>query len=194
VADDLAERYGDLLTGSYDCVDRVVLKAYFAVGHSPGGFRVWWRRLHGGSDDQLDDTHLMRMAGRFARRVKAWAGANGVPVIYCTAGQRKHRIAGEHLAACPPSGPGVFLVLAAKAPATVWKVKRSPRGRITSIEKKAEYVYHYSFHIMDPQWGHVTIKMSGHPPFGAQVILNGHEYVARQALAAGIGFVKEGNC
>jgi hypothetical protein len=30
---------------------------------------------------------------------------------------------------------------------------------------------------MDPQWGHVTIKMSGHPPFGAQVILNGHEYV-----------------
>jgi hypothetical protein len=183
-----------LLTGSYDCVDRVVLKAYFAVGHSPGGFRVWWRRLHGGSDDQLDDTHLMRMAGRFARRVKAWAGANGVPVIYCTAGQRKHRIAEEHLAACPPSGPGVFLVLAAKAPATVWKVKRSPRGNITSIEKKTEYVYHYSFHIMDREWGHVTIKMSGHPPFGAQVILNGHEYVARQALAAGIGFVKEGNC
>jgi len=37
----------------------------------------------------------MRMAGRFARRVKAWAGANGVPVIYCTAGQHKHRIAEE---------------------------------------------------------------------------------------------------
>ena len=53
---------------------------------------------------------------------------------------------------------------------------------------------HYSFHIMDPQWGHVTIKMSGHPPFGAQVILNGHEYVACQARAAGIGFIKEGNC
>jgi hypothetical protein len=31
------------------------------------------RRLHGGSDAQLDDTHLMRMAGRFARRVEAWA-------------------------------------------------------------------------------------------------------------------------
>ena len=47
---------------------------------------------------------------------------------------------------------------------------------------------------MDPPWGHVTIKMSGHPPFGAQVILNGHEYVACQARAAGIGFAKEGNC
>ena len=194
MTDDLAERYGDLVAGSYDCVDRVVLKAYFGLGHSPGGFRTWWRRMHGGSDEQLDDTHLMRFAGRFARRVKAWAGANGVPVIYCTAGQRKHRLAEAHLAAHPVTGPGVFLVLAAKAPATVWKVKRSPRGRITSIEKKTEYVYHYSFHIMDPEWGHVTIKMSGHPPFAAQVILNGHEYVARQALAAGIGFVKEGNC
>ena len=53
---------------------------------------------------------------------------------------------------------------------------------------------HYSFHIMDPAWGHVTIKMSGHPPFPAQVILNGHEYVAAAARVAGIGFTKEGNC
>jgi hypothetical protein len=27
-------------------------------------------------------THLMRMAGRFPRRVKAWAVENGVPLIY----------------------------------------------------------------------------------------------------------------
>jgi hypothetical protein len=47
---------------------------------------------------------------------------------------------------------------------------------------------------VDPAWGHVTIKMSGHPPFPAQVILNGHEYVAAAARAAGIGFAKEGNC
>ena len=50
---------------------------------------------------------------------------------------------------------------------------------------RTEYINHYSFHIIDAVWGHVTIKMSGHPPFGAQIILNGHEYVARQAEAAG---------
>jgi hypothetical protein len=61
----------------------------FGLGHSPGGFRTWWRRLPGGSDDRLDDTHLIRMAGRFARRVKAWAAANQVPLLYCTAGQHK---------------------------------------------------------------------------------------------------------
>ena len=57
MADDFTERYGDLINGSYDCVDRVVLNAFFSVGHNPGGFRSWWRQLHG-SDDQLDDTHL----------------------------------------------------------------------------------------------------------------------------------------
>jgi hypothetical protein len=188
------ERYGDLLTGSYDCVDRVVLNAFFPLGHNPGGFRCWWWRLHG-NDDDLDNTHLMRFAGRFARRVKAWAAANGVPVIYCKAGERKHLIAEEHLAAHPPSGPGVFLVLAAKAPASVREVRRSQSsGVIGNIAKKTTYVNHYSFHIMDPAWGHVTIKMSGHPPFPAQVILNGHEYVAAQARATGTGFTKEGNC
>ena len=62
-------RYGDLLTGTYDCVDRIVLNAYFSLGHTPGGFRTWWRRWQGG-DENLDNTHLMRMAGRFARRVR----------------------------------------------------------------------------------------------------------------------------
>ena len=56
------------------------------------------------------------------------------------------------------------------------------------------YVNHYSFHILDPEWGHITIKISGHPPFPAQVMLNGHEYVACQANKAGISFTKEGNC
>ena len=194
MADDFCERYGDLLTGSYDCVDRIVLNAYFPMGHNPGGLRTWWRRFHDGSDEQLDDTHLMRFAGRFARRLKAWAAANGIPVIYCKAGERKHLIAEEYLAG-HQVGTGVFMVLAAKAPARVWEVRRSASsGVIGNIAKKIAYVNHYSFHIIDPQWGHVTIKMSGHPPFPAQVILNGHEHVAARARAAGIGFAKEGNC
>ena len=127
------------------------------------------------------------------RRVKAWGAANAVPMIFCKAGQRKHRIAEQYLAT-HEVGTGVFLVLVAKAPAPVWKVKRSAAGRIVNIERRTEYVNHYSFHIVDPVWGHVTIKMSGHPPFGAQIILNGHEYVARQAQAEGTAFTKAGNC
>jgi hypothetical protein len=43
VADDFSERYGDLINGSYDCVDRVVLNAWCPMGVNPGGLRTWWR-------------------------------------------------------------------------------------------------------------------------------------------------------
>jgi hypothetical protein len=194
MTDLLSERCGDLLTGSYDCPDRIVLNAYYQMGHAPGGFRVWWRRWHEDGDEQLDNAHLMRLAGRFARRVRASAQAHGIPVIDCKAGERKHRIAEEYLAEHPELHAGVFLILVARSPALVWKVDRTAKGVIHHLEKTRQFVNHYSFHIIDPLWGHVTIKISGHPPFGAQVMLNGHEYVAAAARAAGIGFTKEGNC
>ena len=134
--------------------------------------------LHDDSDEDLDNAHLMRMAGRFSRRVRGWAAANRVPVIDCKAGERKHLIAEELPGRATRAGPGVFMVLVARAPATTWDVQRSKRGEIRNLAKKKSFVNHYSFHILDPEWGHVTIKMAGHPPFGAQVILNGHEHVA----------------
>ena len=85
----------------------------------------------------------------------------------------------------------MFLILVGRAPAPVWDI--SAKHHIER-KKPVPYVNHYSFHILDPEWGHLTIKLSGHPPFPAQVILNGHEYVACQARKAGIGFTKEGNC
>jgi hypothetical protein len=114
-------------------------------------------------------------------------------VIACPKGERKHLIAEEHLAT-HSVGTGVFMVLVAKAKAPVWDVQRSKSGVICNLAKKKAFVNHYSFHIMDPTWGHVVIKISGHAPFGAQITLNGHEYVALAAEAAGVAFTKEGNC
>src|SRR6516225_4712791 len=81
----LSDRYAELLSGSYDCADRIVLNAYFRMGHTAGGFRVWWRALTG-SDDTLDNAHLMRMAGRFSRRLHGYAKAEGIPLVHCQVG------------------------------------------------------------------------------------------------------------
>jgi hypothetical protein len=119
-ADGLSKQYEDLLTGSYDCVDRIVLSAYFRMGHAPGGFRVWWRALTG-SDETLDNTHLMRMAGRFSRRVRGYAKSKGIPVVDCPAGERKHELAEEYLVKTTVT-QGLFLVLVGRAQAPVWDV------------------------------------------------------------------------
>ena len=192
MADELTERYQDLLHGSYDCVDRIVLNAYNSLCYSAGGFRQWWRRLMNGSDEHLDNAHLMRMAGRFSRRVRGFAKAHRIPVIDCRRGERKHDVAEEYLTSHAVKR-GLFLVLVARAIAPVWEVRRSGKAGL-SLTKKMAFINHYSFHIWDSEWGHITIKMAGHPPFGAQVILNGHEYVACRATKAGLDFGKEGNC
>lgn len=192
--DQLSNHYADLLSGTYDCVDRIILNAYFPKGVDDGGFRCWWRTLYG-TDDSLNNAHLMRIAGRFSRRLRAWAKANQVPVLDCPPGERKHEIAREYLTA--HSVPcGLFLILVSRSPALVWDIQMSGTGKIGNIRRKEPrpYVNHYHFHILDPDWGHITIKMSGHPPFGAEVMLNGHEYVACQASKKHIPFTKDGNC
>ena len=162
---------------------------YFRMAHAPAGFRTWWRKLTG-SDDTLDNTHLMRMAGRFSRRIRGYAKAHGIPVIDCRVGERKHDIATEYLAKTKVT-QGLFLILVGRAQVPVWEVGRNHH---LEHKKPMPYVNHYSFHILDPEWGPITIKISGHPPFPLQVMLNGHEFVACQARKAGISFTKEGNC
>src|SRR6266566_607401 len=129
MTDGLSTLYQDLLGGSYDCVDRIVLNAYFRMGHDPGGFRVWWRALTG-SDETLENAYLMRMAGRFSRRIRGYAKAHEIPVIDCSAGQRKHDLAEEYLAQTKIT-QGLFLVLVGRAQAPVWDV-----GAKHHIERK----------------------------------------------------------
>jgi hypothetical protein len=86
--------------GSVDCVDRIVLKAYFRFAQSPAGFGLWWRQLYGTGDD-LDNVpcqlHLgarpLGQAAQFRggtrvsrgiRRLTDWPGSNftSLPGLY----------------------------------------------------------------------------------------------------------------
>jgi hypothetical protein len=193
-SDELSSYYAELLEGSYDCVDRVVLNAYFPMGQTGGGLRTWWRQLHG-SDANLNDEQLRDMAGTLSRRLRAYCARHQVPVIDAEAGQRKHELAEEHLPK-DPKFRGLFLVITGNAPAPVWEVKRNARNQIIEVQhrRKWPYVKHYYFHLIDAEWGHVTLRMCGYPPFGTQVILNGHEWVERQAVRQKVTVTKSGNC
>ncbi|MGB5832524.1 MAG: hypothetical protein WBG92_11105 [Thiohalocapsa sp.] len=191
--DDFSAYHDELLDGRYDCVDRIVLNGYFPLGQQGGGFCTWWRALTG-SDQTLDQEHLQRLASRFSRRLHAWAKKQGIPLIHCAPGERKHELAESYLPQDPDQG-GLFLILVAKAPGLVWEVQHNANG-VPHVQRKTPwpFVNHYHFHLIDPDWGHITIKMSGHPPFGIQVMLNGHEWVERQARRQTISISKEGNC
>ena len=136
------------LDGSYDCVDRVVLRR---TSSSASERRCcgWWRCWQG-SNNGLNNTRLMRMAGRFARRVKGWAKGAGVPVVYSKSGERNEDMAGDYVPG-DTDFEGVFAVIVRRAPGNVWDVEHTAAGRIR--RKKPRPWDHYAFHIILPRDG-----------------------------------------
>jgi hypothetical protein len=138
-SDAFSEYYAELLQGTYDGVDRVVLNAFFPLGQTGGGLRAWWRYLRG-DDSTLDDEHLRDMAGTFSRRLQAFCAKQGIPVIEAQAHDRKHELAQPYLPANAKSC-GLFLVIKSTAPAPIWEVKRNGEGRITEIRHRKNWPY-----------------------------------------------------
>ncbi|MBL0711011.1 MAG: hypothetical protein JJV99_08375 [Colwellia sp.] len=194
IMDQYSKHYESIIDDTYDCIDRLVLNSFFIPGHIPGGFRNWFRILTG-NDENLTNTYLMRMAGRFGRRLRGFAKAHDIPVVDCKKSVRKDEISKEYIPD-DPNYTGLFLILVNRAPGVVWHIQRGAEGGITHIVRKKPlpFINHYYFHIMDAEWGHIIIRMSGHPPFPAQIILNGHEYVSRKVSQMGLSFTKEDNC
>ena len=193
-SDDFSQYYAEHLEGVYECVDRVVINAYYPLGQTGGGFRHWWRELRG-NDESLSNEGMKRMAGDFGRRVRAWAGKNKVAVVDARAKERKDEIAKDYVVAAAGKR-GVFLIVVGCAPAPVWNIVRhAEKGHIIDIRhhRPWRYANYYHFHLMDPDWGHVVIRMCGYPPFGAQVILNGHEWVDLKARRAGERLERDDN-
>ena len=192
-SDDLSIYLADRLEGTYDCVDRITLRGYYPLGQTSGGLLTWWNQLF--PNMVLSEAGLRKLAGDFARRVHAYARKHKIPLRYFAIGDKTKHAQAEKLRPVDPKFRGVFAIFVAKAPALVWQAKNNRDGKVVVRRPKNwPLVYHYHFHIVDPQWGHLTIRMSGHPPFGLQISLNGHEWVQRQAQKQAISWVKEGNC
>ncbi len=191
--DDFSSYVSELLSGSYDCADRVVVRGYFPLGQTSGGLLTWWNKLRPG--EEISEAGLRAMAGDFARRVHAFARQHAIALEQCEIGDRtKHARAAEARPA-DPDFQGIFRIMVARAPALVWKVWKNKEGKVVIRRpKKWPLVNHYHFHLLDREWGHVTIRLSGHPPFNVQVNVNGHEWVQRQAARQGVAAVKEENC
>lgn len=191
--DSLTQHYSFLLEGNYDCIDRIVLNAYIPMLMVPGGVRNWYRLMEG-SDQDISDASMMRYAGRFSRRVQGFCKKRGIPFVHFRPGERKHEEA-EKLKPNDKSFIGIFAVFVSRAPSLLWEVKKFDNGSIDIRRKnKTSLVNHYYFHIMDKDWGHITIRMCAHPPFSCNVILNGHEWVEHHQDYNKLEAKKEGNC
>ena len=105
---------------------------------------------------------MRQAAGDLARRLKAHCQKHGILWIECGPGDLKYEIAREHRPK-DPAFRGVFAVLVARAPAPLWEVRRNGQGQITELRRTEQwpYVQHDYFQILDPEWGHVVVRLCG---------------------------------
>ncbi len=180
----------DVVEGTPECTDRISLRGYFPLGPTSGGLLTWRNTLF--PQTPLTEEGLRKQAGDFGRRVNAYASKHKVALRYFGVGEKNKHAEAQRFPPRirVPRGVAIFV----RKHGAGGKRKTQEGKVVLRRPKSWALVNHYHFHIIDPEWGHVTMRMSGHPPLGVLISLNGHEWVKRQAQKQGILWVKQSKC
>jgi hypothetical protein len=183
------------------CIDRLYLNAYVPK-LQVGGQVVNFLTKHLGFPIP-SPALLEKIGNRFRREVKAFAEANGIPVLTLKKpdrsrfDDRKLDHVRPYLDAAEREGrSGVVAIVQAQEYAWVFGAKnRSSTPGIVSFDfvKEDRRVGVYYFYVLDDEFGPGFIKICTYFPYPAKVWLNGHEWAKRQARRAGLGFIELAN-
>jgi len=179
------------VTLDISCLDRLYLNGFVAKLQTPGGVVYF---LHDHRGQPIASPALFEPIGaKFRQDMKAWAQANGVPVVRFKSGDRKADIMRPYLEQAADAGVSkVVAVGRAQEFAPVWTATRrdtDPGGCPQfSFTKQYRPVLMFYVYIWDERMGPGFIKICSYFPYQIKVWVNGHEWAKRQAIAAGIGF------
>jgi hypothetical protein len=184
-----------------ECVDRLYLNAYVPKLQVGGQVQSFFTRHRG---QKIASPALMGQIGnRFAREVKAFAAANGVPVLRLRKpdrsrwDDRKLDHVRPHLDRAEREGRfGVVAIVFAQEFQWVFGGRdraEKPGAVMFKFEKAERRVGVYYFYVLDPEFGPGFIKVCSYFPYPAKVWVNGHQWAKRQATRAGIAFTPLSN-
>ena len=182
-----------------ECVDRLLLNAYIP-SLQVGGQVV--RFLCGHLGRPIASSALFEPIGnRFRCEVKRFAREHGVPVLELKKpdrsrwDDRKLDHVRPYLERAERDGRyGVVAIVACQEYQWVFSGRnrqKQPGARLNfEFFKEDRRVGTYYFYILDPDFGPSFVKLCSYCPWPGKVWLNGHEWVKRQALRAGIGYTE----
>ncbi len=179
-----------------ECVDRLYLNAY-VPGLQVGGQVV--RFLTGHRGHPIPSPALFApIRNRFRREVRAFAAAQGIPILQLRRpdrsrwDDRKLDHVRPYLERAEREGRfGVVAIVAAQELQWVFGARNrasKPGAVCFRFEKEQRRAGVYYFYLYDREFGPGFIKVCSHFPYPAKVWLNGHEWAKRQANREGIAF------
>ncbi|HMK62421.1 MAG TPA: hypothetical protein VK386_02280 [Acidimicrobiales bacterium] len=190
----------DVLEGhvrlSVDCVDRVLLNAYVPRLQVSGQVASFMREH---LQMPIPSPAVMEKIGnRFRREVRAFADAEGIPVLDLKKpdrsrwDDRKLDHVRPYLEQAEREGRfGVVAIVAVQEFQWVFSAKdRSKEKGVAWFDfvKENRRVGVYYFYVNDPEFGAGFVKIVTYFPYPAKVWVNGHEWAKRQAHKEGLAF------
>jgi len=162
------------------CLDRLYLNGYVNKLQTPGGVVYFFH-----------DHRFEPIGEKFRRDIKAWAQANGIPVIRFAAGDRKAEVMAPYLQAGAATGRSqVVAVGCAQEFQRVWTARkratdpgRCPQFSFTTEQRRVSVFYVYIF---DEQMGPGFIKICSYFPYPVKAWVNG-QYAERPAMPHRVG-------
>ena len=187
----LLERYRDRIAGVLTCHDRVVV-----TGTLPGA-------CHAAGMTSFLNANPIRIFdyARFAEPLRERRRANaeelaasvGVRIQYIAKAHiRKESIVAEIIKA-RGDHPGLVHIILVMEACSSYKSWHDKRTHQTFLRPTPGKCLHYYFYFINPKLGLIYLRVPTWCPFRLQFYCNGHSWLARQLMAAGIDYTRADN-
>jgi hypothetical protein len=135
---------------------------------------------------------------KLSRAIKANAQViaeqNGRPFIYVPSSKQSKEKLAQQILERDGLEEGLVCVLECVEPCPSLSVRGNRQDQRLQLRKEIRKCAHFYFYYLDREFGLLHVRLQSWLPLSIQVCLNGREYLARQMIKAGVGFVKAENC
>src|ERR1041384_3261245 len=188
--------FGDLLTFVYHCFDRIVIHGYLSGLSRPEQVVYFVRHVLG--IPVVSKESLSQRTDDYRNWVEAYARNQKIPMQRAEKGLRKEDHVLPALRRMEKRGAyGVYFIFKSMEQGRTFRIStpkyptQDPNHRILAHQRSR--FTHYYFYIRDEVLGPIIVRVASFFPFHATYWLNGHSFIERELIRAGVGFHKNDN-
>lgn len=177
--------------GSLTIFDRVIFRGHMRSFH----FNLAFEQFLGRKGVLLKDygEYVKMMSGRVKEHALKLATEAGRPYSFIQSPTQSKEEMAKFIAERDGIKSGLVCVLAAVEPCKSFTVRGNGKTKKKEIVYEHRKCNHYYFYYIDEELGWMHVRLQSWFPFGIQIYVNGHEYVARQLADKGIGYQEYDN-
>jgi hypothetical protein len=191
-----AKLFDSLLVFVYHCFDRIVIHGYLSGLSRPEQVIYFFRQVLG--IPMVDKDVLHRRTKDYQGWVEAYARNHHIPIEWADKGVRKedHVLPALHRIE-KTDAYGVYFIFKSMEQGRTFRITvpkyptEDPNYRILAHQRSR--FTHFYFYIRDQALGPIIVRVASFFPFHATYWLNGHSFIERELMRAGIGFHKNDN-